>query len=396
MHTMTRHVLSELTKVFAFALGVLTVIVMLVFVGQKLIKEGLPVLQVGWLFPYLLPFALCIAIPVTLLLATVTVYSRMAGFNEIVALKALGISPLAVVWPTLVMAFLLSLVTVWLNDLAAYWGRLGVQRVLVRAVEEIAYGMLRTERQFEYSSNVTINVKRVRMEDRTLLHPFVTIKGHGSTPKITIEADEATLRADFDVKIFFVHLHNCIIEADGTRVRELDHLLEIPLDDDALSGQGESTPSGLALRRIPGEIAKQIEAIERHKEESAAAAAGQLFSGEFDRLAWPEWDRRVAEAAALDKQLCRLRLEPFRRWSAGFSCFCFVWVGIPMAAWRRNRDFLTSFFLCFLPILIVYYPLLAYGIDGAKNGTIPPIAVWAGNAMLVVWGTWLMRKVMRY
>jgi len=67
-----------------------------------------------------------------------------------------------------------------------------------------------------------------------------------------------------------------------------------------------------------------------------------------------------------------------------------------MAIRLRNRDFLTSFFLCFLPILIVYYPLLAYGIDGAKNGTIPPWAVWAGNALLILWGLWLMGRVTRY
>jgi len=91
-----------------------------------------------------------------------------------------------------------------------------------------------------------------------------------------------------------------------------------------------------------------------------------------------------------------LLLEPHRRWSAGFSCLCFAWVGAPMAIRRRNRDFLTSFFLCFVPILIVYYPLLAYGVDGAKNGTVPAYTVWAGNLLLMLWGAWLLRRVIRY
>ena len=67
-----------------------------------------------------------------------------------------------------------------------------------------------------------------------------------------------------------------------------------------------------------------------------------------------------------------------------------------MAIRLRNRDFLTSFFLCFLPILIVYYPLLAYGVNGAKSGTIPPDAVWAGNVLLACWGGWLLAGVIRY
>jgi lipopolysaccharide export system permease protein len=396
MRTMTRHILSELMKVFAFALVVLTVVTMTVFLAKSLVKEGLPLLQIGWLFPYLLPFTLCIAIPATLLLATTTVYSRMAGNNEIVALKALGISPVAVFWPTFVVAFLLSLVTVWLNDLAAWWGRLGATRVVVQAMEEIAYAKLRTDHRFEYSSSVVIVVKRV--EDRTLLRPFVTIKARGSTPAITVEADEATLEADLKQGVFRVLLHNCSIDVGDGRGRlfDRDYPLEIPLDEDMLSGQGEKDASLLPLRRIPEEIAKQKAAIDRHEEVMAATAAQQMFAGEFDRASGTEWDRRAAETAVLKRQLRLLRLQPYRRWSAGFSCLCFVWVGAPMAARRRNRDFLTSFFLCFLPILCVYYPLLAYGIDGAKNGTIPPLAVWTGNVGLLIWGAWLLRKVMRY
>ena len=67
-----------------------------------------------------------------------------------------------------------------------------------------------------------------------------------------------------------------------------------------------------------------------------------------------------------------------------------------MAICLRNRDFLTSFFLCFLPILIVYYPLMIFGADQAKNGNLPTIFVWAGNVMLMLWGVWLLRRVIRY
>ena len=62
----------------------------------------------------------------------------------------------------------------------------------------------------------------------------------------------------------------------------------------------------------------------------------------------------------------------------------------------RNRDMLTSFFLCFLPILIVYYPLLVFGVDGAKDGRLPPWSVWTGNVLLLLWGFYLLRRVIRY
>ena len=67
-----------------------------------------------------------------------------------------------------------------------------------------------------------------------------------------------------------------------------------------------------------------------------------------------------------------------------------------MAIRLRNSDFLTSFFACFLPILLVYYPVLALSLERAKSGSWPPATVWLANLLLVVWGLWLMRRVLRY
>lgn len=88
-------------------------------------------------------------------------------------------------------------------------------------------------------------------------------------------------------------------------------------------------------------------------------------------------------------------MEPWHRWANGFSCLCFVLVGAPMAIRLRNADFLTSFFLCFLPILIVYYPVFMLGVDLAKKGSVPAVVVWAGNLLVALWGAWLLRGVVR-
>jgi lipopolysaccharide export system permease protein len=73
-----------------------------------------------------------------------------------------------------------------------------------------------------------------------------------------------------------------------------------------------------------------------------------------------------------------------------------VLVGAPMAIRLKHAEFLAIFFVCFLPILLVYYPLLAVSVDQAKDGAFPPPAVWAGNVVLALWGLWLLRRVIRY
>ena len=211
MQTFTRYVLVELIKFFLAALVGLTALLLLVVVIQETSKRGLPPAAILRLIPYILPEYLRISLPITLLLATTTVYSRMSHFNEVTAIKALGISPMTILWPAFVLASLLSLLTVWLNDAPIAWGRTGAQRVIVDAVEEIVYGMLRTDRYYNVtSSQFSIGVKRV--EDRRLIRPTVTIGARGSLPALTIDAEEAELRADQVENVLKIWLRNARVE----------------------------------------------------------------------------------------------------------------------------------------------------------------------------------------
>ena len=120
-----------------------------------------------------------------------------------------------------------------------------------------------------------------------------------------------------------------------------------------------------------------------------------ILSGRLDmtRPIHIEGERQAVKVETA--RLYRIIMEPWRRWANGFSCLCFVLVGAPMAIRMRNADFLTSFFLCFLPILLVYYPVFMLGVSQAKLGAVPPVAVWTGNVLVTLWGVWLMRSVIR-
>ena len=165
MRILSRYVLVELAKVFLISLATITGMMILLGVFREAAMQNVPLGQVARLIPYILPDALRVAIPVTLLLAATSVYGRMSGSNEVVAAKALGISPMALLWPTFIAAFLLSLVTVWLNDVAVSWGRHGARQVVVDAGEEIAYSRLKamtiTAEKAELQSDRTAGVLRI-------------------------------------------------------------------------------------------------------------------------------------------------------------------------------------------------------------------------------------------
>lgn len=395
MRILTRYILAELGKWFLLSLTALTGMFSVILVVDKALDKGLPPGQLLRLTPYILPEALVFAVPVTLLLATTTVYSRIAGSNEVVAIKALGLSPMVILWPTLALSFLLSLGTVVLYDVAVSWGRDGVRRVIVDSIEEIAYGMLRTQRQFS-TRTFDINVREVR--DDRLIGPTLTLKPRGSTPPTTITAEEAVLHTDRENDVLKVILFDGTVMVEGGVTGRFHgrEVYEIPLGDPRETDIASKSPSSLPMRVIPEEILRQKAEIDRHEEELAGQAAYQMLCGDFEGLLSAEWRTRERLSHNKQSRLYRLRTEPFRRWSAGFSCLCFVLVGAPMAMRLRNAQPLTSFFVCFLPILAVYYPALIYAVDASKEGRFPPLAVWAGNAILLIWGVFLLRKVRRY
>jgi lipopolysaccharide export system permease protein len=395
MRILTHYVLSELLKVFLISLTGLTTLLVVVVVIQQAQNADLPLAQVLQLIPYALPEALRMTVPVTLLLACTSVFARMSGANEVVAAKALGISPMTLVWPALGLAAGLSLVTVWLNDLAVSWGRNGMQRVAVESIDEIIYSVLRAQHRYS-SPSFSINVKGV--EGRKLLRPTVTVQARGNSAATTVTAECAELKTDLRESVLKIILHQVTIDVGVKGTGQFpDYPLEIPLADASRANNVTSRPpSWLPMRVIPDEVAKQQLVIAQCDREMAAQAAYQMLCGDFDHLTGAEWQASLEKRAGEQGLLYRLLTEPHRRWSAGFSCLCFAWVGVPIAIRLRNRDFLTSFFLCFLPILVVYYPLLMFGTHLAKDGTIPPSFVWIGNVLFALWGGWVLRKVARY
>ena len=143
MYILTRYVVTEVLKYFLLTLTGLTLIVTVVMGVSQGLQKGLPPMVMLSVMPYMLPEMLVITLPVSLLLSVSIVYGRMTGTNEVVALKSLGINPMVVVWPIIVLAFLLSLGTIWMQEIAATWCRPSYSRVITESVEEIAYGMLR-------------------------------------------------------------------------------------------------------------------------------------------------------------------------------------------------------------------------------------------------------------
>jgi lipopolysaccharide export system permease protein len=395
MRTITRYILTDLIGWFLILVLGLTMLMLVLLVGQEAWRMNLGLLPTLRLIPFILPTALVFAVPGTILFTVCLVYGRMSADNEVTAAKSAGISPMALLWPALGLAFVLSVFGVWLNDLAFSWGQAGMQRVILHSVEEIAYGMLRKQRSFA-NARFSIIVKEV--EGRELIRPIMTFQPAGEVPAFTLSAVKAELRSNLERNTLSLILTDCEIDTgDGLRsVLPGVSVQEIPLRYASTRELKEGSPSQLPMWRFPEETTAQEETIEQLEQALAAEAGLSLMMGDFPALGENTWKPRRKVLADARIRLSRLRTEPWRRWASGFSCLCFVMVGAPLAILWRRADVMSTFFACFFPILLIYYPLFLVGFDRAKAGALPPYSVWAANLILVGIGIWLMRRVIRY
>lgn len=393
MTLITRHILLELLKIFLLASTAITVLMVLLFLVHEGWREQLTVWAILQLIPYTLPTSLCFAIPGTILFAACVIYGRMSATNELVAIQAAGAPPWVALQPGFVLAFLLSLLTVFLNDLSVSWGRRGVYRVILHSSAQTIYTMLRTQGTFA-KGRIYIDVDEVRGED--LINPFITRLSERDDEPLEMRAERARIFVDPVNDQLVIELVNGHVSVGTKLVFECDHKeFPVPLGDVTKKTDSGDSPSNMQLREIPSELVRHRRLLSQRRRELAMRMATQSVTGDMVGITHPRWSMELDRLQHDIYREHRLRAEPWRRWANGFSCLGFLLIGAPLAMVLRRFDFWTNFAICFLPILLLYYPLMMFGVSQTKSGALPPLTVWTGNVVLALIGLWLIRRVHR-
>ena len=119
MKIIGKYVLREHVGPFVFALTALTSLMILNFISRQfgeLVGKGLPASVIGEFFLLSIPFTIALTLPMSVLVAVLYAFSRLAAENEVTALKASGVSPWRLVTPALVSGLVMSLFLLAFND----------------------------------------------------------------------------------------------------------------------------------------------------------------------------------------------------------------------------------------------------------------------------------------
>ncbi|APW59799.1 LptF/LptG family permease [Paludisphaera borealis] len=416
MGILQRYVCGEVFRAFALALLTMTIIFVLFMVAAEALRSRmLAPMDVLNLIPYVIPSTLPYTMPVSLLFAVTVVYGRIAGDNEIIAVKSAGVSVMAVIWPTIflgaaVSGFLWQTSRTWIPQ-SAHQAKL----VLFKDLEDLIYKYLKRDKEFS-APGMPVFIKVHDVEGRLLIKPTFKKKTKNAdntdSYSETIQADRARLQFDLDNKLVVVHLEGAEVqnhEGDFDVTLLPNQTFEFPLPSNnnafALKSIQEHTNRELDAELV---IAKERLANDRKRQ---AIGAGFLFaSGRFNRVDgvngvnwgvagvnWADVGQAANQNSYWRKRCNEFETEKQLRSSMAFGSLLFVILGAPIGIRFAKRDFLSAFMTCFLPIIGLYYPLMLFGINMGKEGTMEPYkALWISNLVLAVLAGWVYPRIIKY
>lgn len=396
-----RYVIDQVVRAFALALVTITSIFVLFMVMAEATKAGLGPQDMLRIIPFIVPSSLPYTVPVALLFAVSVVYGRMASDNEIVAIKTAGLSAVTALMPTWILGGVLTSALLYASSDAIPRATHAFRLILFQDLEDMLYKVLKKEGKFDTpNSPFYISVKDV--EERTLIG--ATFKHHKSkqepdTYDLQIYAERAKIKFDVANGVVRVELQNS--ETTGTNAREFvftvngkkELIYPLPKEQKYKFEKRIQEMTNAELSEQQTAFQKKID---QERIRQSVAAAMWIGSGRFERVTWPEVGEAYKDYPYWKKKIDEFETEKQLRLALSAGTFCFILLGAPVGILFARRDFLSAFITCFLPIIVLYYPLTLLGVNLGKEGAVSPAIVFSGNLVLVVIGLLVVRRVRRH
>ena len=404
-----RYVLGEVLRAFSLALLTITAVFVLLTVMGKAADAGLGPMEILKLIPYMIPASLPYTIPVSLLFAATVVYGRLAGDNEVIAVKTAGLSAMVLIWPSIFLALALSLSLNYLSATLIPEATAAGKKVIYQNLEDFFYKKLKKDKFADFGQWV-IKVKDVqgrtmiaatfkkRSDKKETLFPGAEDLDQPGAYDMIIQSKTARVEFDFKAEQAHVYFEDANVRKTGPGQSEgnfKDTQVDIQIPNKGNFNQGKMVEE-MTVEEMRATKATYLENIAMERKRQAFAAAWYFGSGRPQLVMWPQIHAAFARYDYWTSENLKFETEIQMRQAMSWGSLFFVILGAPVGILFARRDFLSAFISCFMPIILVYYPLMLFGMNLGKEGIIPPELVWTGNVVLwlaaFVWALPPVRK----
>ena len=412
MALLPRKILMELVATTLLGLFGISLVMTLVLAMVEATRHGMDPLSVLVVIPYMVPTLLPYTLPVCLLYACVVVYGGMSSANEIVAVKSAGINVMRLIEPAILLGIAGVALGVYITDRVIPKCNLRLHEVLLSDLEGAVLSYLKNNNGRMSGDHSSYELAVAEVKDNKLMGIIIVKKNPDGQTIANIKAKEATLKV----------VRNPI-PGEPPQIRATLKEVEFRLvkRGEGSGRLGEDTYDLPMPAQLWKDAEKKLECLTylgcwqrsrenfgKAKEEETKLAwrgAIALLNGQPLEYAkhvlstdprverhLVEWQHRKARDAIGEMHM---------RGSHSFAALPFVLLGCPISILLTRKDPLQTFFLCFAPIIVFYYPsvILTFNIfkEGVDDFTYlwGQALMWAPSAGMLLAAASAMRKLVR-
>ncbi|MEM7015626.1 MAG: LptF/LptG family permease, partial [Verrucomicrobiota bacterium] len=362
-----------------FGVSVLSIVLVLGSVFQRLIRELDKHPEIGWGFAVefmlnVLPYSLIFTVPWGFLTAILLCYGRLSADNELVALRMSGLSMPRICTPVFVIGLFMTAFTFWMNVDVSPRSKARIARIFFELATEnpgamfiddevvttlpgyLAYSNLKyTEDGAPEGEYKLINFQLLKLNDRY-------------RPEAVMMSELATIGLEGEDKdTLVIRMENAHLEhSDADNADEFTNATaitakfappELPLEKLRQKHKKER-PSMMTLKELATAEEETIGRIEEKKSlaEQLKTQLDGMTKVEGDNLTDEEIEQRRAYRAVNDdfKQarrdheraiafLSAIRTDRQKRFSLSLACVTFALIGIPLGISAQRRETSVGF-----------------------------------------------------
>lgn len=384
-----RQIFIDLIKTTVLCLVGVSALLMLIVAMIQVARNGLDPLAVLKVIPFLLPPLLTYTIPTCLLFACTVVYGGMSSSNEIVALKSVGIHANRILGPVVFLAVVLAGASVYLADSVIPAANKAFRNALISDLQGSIYAYIKQKGEL-VESGMPYELYVRTVSGRELIDPIIKHRGPNGEYDMIAQAAKATLEIAYvdGEPIVLIRLLDGVVVTDvQNAVHFRDRTEEMPVPK--LFQQEQTHLEALTF-------AECWQKGEQYRIQALATAA-EIESFPQPELQQEKLEELKSDLSRFERKAREMNAEVHVRLAQATATIPFVLLGCPISILFRRREFLQAFFVCYLPIIVGFYPamILAYNVVKEGGCTVSAL-VWAPAGVLALMAIPFYRRVVRH
>jgi len=351
------YIIREIASLFLLGIVIFTLVLLmgrLIKLTELVVSRGVPLADVCKMILFLIPSFLTYTIPMAFLLAVLLTFGRLSADNEIVVLKASGISLYQVMPPVMFSALVAVFLAFGVSAVGAPWGNSAFRVLSLQVITNNVTATIREKTFWDDIPGVVMYAEHYE-EKNKLLKGVVIHDGRNQSRPMTIFAQDGAISG-----------------SSGS------NSLLLSLKDGSIHMSGED---GLYRLVHFGEYRMTVGDKENRT---------PLYRNESD-LWLSELMSQMNDPAVPATIRLKHRTEFHGRFTFPFASFVFAILAVPLGIQNRRAGKSGGFAVSIL-IILSYYVIMSVAKTLPEKGLLPSsIALWLPNLLFLGIGLYFLR-----